>query len=74
MKKMGLLGTLFIIISSLSGCANMMTSLGYTRIPTTTANACNRASMLITNLNADPHDRRYVLPDGRACFEVNTHE
>jgi hypothetical protein len=73
-KCAGLLAALLVASSLLSGCAGMMNRLGYTPIQASVTQACEASHVLLTNLNENAHRRSYMLPNGRACPEVNYYE
>lgn len=65
---------IFIIgsIALLSGCNQFMHRLGYEHIKTSaTSSQCLTSDILITNLNVDPSQQHYQLPDGTVCTGAN---
>lgn len=70
-KCMSLVVTLLLTSSLLLGCTGVMQPVDnhYTRHSLTSA--CTDASLLITNLIVGRHHRRYQLPDGQPCREMN---
>ncbi len=70
-KCIGLLSALLTSSVFLSGCTEMMKHLGYTPTQAPVVNLCKTSNVLLTNLNKKTEHRRYMLPDGRLCLEVN---
>lgn len=55
------------LIVALTGCANMMKSMGYEPVDSPAVKACKQSNVLITNLAAKPNKRQYMLPNGQLC-------
>jgi len=72
-KLMGIMGSIVVGTSLLTGCANMLHRLGYMPIQQSPS-ACATAPVLMTNLKEKADQRRYQLPDGHICSEINDYE
>ena len=62
------IGALLIASSLLSGCNLIKKPLNDLPMKRSKAHACKTAPVLMTNLNAHSHPRRYRLPNGPACL------
>jgi hypothetical protein len=58
-------------VMMLTGCARLIHHLGYEQIKQPIQHSCLGSKVLITNLNVQPSQQYYQLPDGTACKEVN---
>lgn len=68
-KQLSMIGLLVGALFSLGGCANMMQGMhpAKYRVQHQPVMTCQQSSLLITNLAKQSDQRRYLLPDGKAC-------